>query len=543
MTARVLEGDVRVSTEEVQDATMEDIGGKDPPPGDPPDKRGSWVRRVVGTMAGGMPIPEEIMDEGFVDERLTLEFPNGEDGEPVITIGEEVLNVMNEMWKRCMIVKVLGRTVSIASLNRKLRELWKPKGSMYVMDLPRQFFMVRFELEEEYMAALSGGPWRMFGSYLMVQAWNPQFDPLRDDIVTTPVWVRLSNLPVNFYHRAILMGIARGLGEPIKVDLTTLKFERGRFARVCVEVNLNKPLKGSVMINGERYFVAYEGIAAICSSCGMYGHLVHACPKKAVDKVLVLPAPESRTDTSNTPVAMEEEFTQVRQSGRRAGSHTNSGLDGRGSRGNEKGGSSREVSKGKEVDIVQVSNKFGTLVELTEGQAEVEEGETADGNKENEKPLNARVGHKGDVAGNNIVFGASMGVGVSRVNHVVSREKKVINQRGSVPLKPKARANGPMRVLVFGPVRGESEVAANGKRPRVERDSSGRMGTGDESYSERFKMSDAGSVEKDGQDSSGQIGGSQGTGLNHLISTGNLIGGDEVLNPTELGVTTEVREA
>ena len=143
-------------------------GGKDRPPGDPPDAPGSWVRKVVGCNKGGMPVPEEDVDEEFVESRLKLEFPNGEDGEPEITIGEEVLAAMNSLWKRCMIVRFLGRNVPILSLTRKLKELWKPKGSMYVMDLPRHFFMVRFQKQEEYMAALSGGPWRAFGSYLMV---------------------------------------------------------------------------------------------------------------------------------------------------------------------------------------------------------------------------------------------------------------------------------------------------------------------------------------------------------------------------------------
>lgn len=137
------------------------------------------------------------------------------------------------------------------------------------------------------MAALSGGPWRAFGSYLMVQAWSPEFDLLKDERVTTPVWVRLSHIPVNFYHKTILMGIAKGLGRPIKVDLTTLKFERTRYARICVEVNLNKPLNGTMMVNGERYFVSYEVISSICSTCGIYEHLAHACPQNVTERTLV----------------------------------------------------------------------------------------------------------------------------------------------------------------------------------------------------------------------------------------------------------------
>lgn len=125
-----------------------------------------------------------------------------------------------------MILKVLNRNVGISVLQRKLRELWKPVGWMQVTDLPRQFFMVRFEKEEEYFSALTGGPWRAFGSHLLVQAWSPEFNPIKDDIVTTPVWIRLLNVPMNFYHPEIIMGIAKGLGNPLRVDLFTLRFER-----------------------------------------------------------------------------------------------------------------------------------------------------------------------------------------------------------------------------------------------------------------------------------------------------------------------------
>ena len=189
---------------------------------------------------------ECVLDDEFVTARISVEFPDGEDGEPVITIGQEVMDAMRGLWKRCMIVKVLGRNISIAVVSRKLRKLWKPKGVMHVMDLPRHFFMVRFEEEDEYLLALTGGPWRVFESYLMVQAWTPEFNPLRDEITTTPVWVRLSNIPVTLYHRPILMSIVRGLGKPIKVDLTTLNYERARFARVCVEVDLGSRSRGQL---------------------------------------------------------------------------------------------------------------------------------------------------------------------------------------------------------------------------------------------------------------------------------------------------------
>lgn len=148
-------GDSRVLCVNDRDALMEDVGERGWPPGEPSDALGSWAAKVKGSVTGRMQIPEEILEDDFVSERLLLEFLNGEVGEPLITIGHEVLDAMKGLWKKCMFVKVLGLHVSILVLNRKLRELWKPRGAMHVMDLPCHFFMVRFEDEEEFIAALT----------------------------------------------------------------------------------------------------------------------------------------------------------------------------------------------------------------------------------------------------------------------------------------------------------------------------------------------------------------------------------------------------
>ncbi|CAA7042515.1 unnamed protein product [Microthlaspi erraticum] len=118
-----VEGDFRVENTKSHDSHMEDVGEKGRPPGEPPDISGTWAQKVTGCGMGGMLIPEEVVDGAFVEARLRVEFPDGDDGEPVITIGEEVLAAMNGLWRNCMIVKVLGRSVSLAMLSRKLREM------------------------------------------------------------------------------------------------------------------------------------------------------------------------------------------------------------------------------------------------------------------------------------------------------------------------------------------------------------------------------------------------------------------------------------
>ncbi|EOA28675.1 hypothetical protein CARUB_v10024899mg, partial [Capsella rubella] len=451
---------------------MMDIGEKERPPGDPPDLQTSWASRVKGSTAGGLPTPESVLDDAFVKARVRVDFPNGRTGEPEITIGEEVISVMHGLWKNCMIVKVLGRQIPVAVLNRKLKELWKPSGRMYVMDLPRHFFMVRFELEEEYLNALTGGPWRVFGNYLMVQQWSPNFDPLKDDIVTTPVWVRLMNIPVWYYHKSILMAIAEGVGTPLRVDLTTLSLERARFARVCVEVNLSEPLKGTLLINGEWFFVAYEGLTRICSSCGLYGHLVHACPKVALEKVVVEQAIAPVVDRVETrlecPAPPEEGFTLVRRA-RRAASSQASRKSGETER------NLREIPGHKGLGI---SNRFGGLTQNDESPGLHEVTISGGENKENEFHAHQSKEVLSGAQGKMVRFGST--ADTNKITSHIGPKKSSsggIRPLDNVGSKGKMHhAHKPVKGLIFGLAKGESALSANGKRLRVETKTMGRPG-------------------------------------------------------------------
>lgn len=154
------------------------------------------------------------------------------------------------------------------------------------------------------------------------------------------------------------MGIAKGLGKPVRVDTTTLNFERARYARVCVEVNLKRPLKGTVMINGERYFVSYEGLSSICSLCGIFGHSVHTCSKRVQGSVnppatQVSPMYES----GNGAVPAEEGFTQVRRGRRKPMEEVDQ---------NRIGKQAHELRKNKDLSIITLENSFGNLEENME---------------------------------------------------------------------------------------------------------------------------------------------------------------------------------
>ncbi|KAJ1421055.1 Zinc finger, CCHC-type [Sesbania bispinosa] len=80
------------------------------------------------------------------------------------------------------------------------------------------------------------------------------------------------------------------IGRTVKVDSNTMKPRngvweetvtgRGKFARLCVEVDLCRPLVSKFELLGRTYSVEYEGLHLICFGCGKYGHRSEGCPTK-----------------------------------------------------------------------------------------------------------------------------------------------------------------------------------------------------------------------------------------------------------------------
>ncbi|CAL1381956.1 unnamed protein product [Linum trigynum] len=66
------------------------------------------------------------------------------------------------------------------------------------------------------------------------------------------------------------MRLGERIGKPMRVDHATLSGARSNYARVCVQVDLTRPLLSQFTIHGKKYFIQYEGLDKICLQCGTY---------------------------------------------------------------------------------------------------------------------------------------------------------------------------------------------------------------------------------------------------------------------------------
>ncbi|CAN1154517.1 hypothetical protein LINPERHAP2_LOCUS20053 [Linum perenne] len=134
-----------------------------------------------------------------------------------------------------------------------------------------------------------------------------------DSLKKILTWVRLPKLPIHFFNQVAVTRIGNNIGKTVRLDLATTEGARGRYDRVCVEIDISKPLLGKYMIDDHTYLVDYESLENICFACWFYGHKIDSCQvnHQHVPKP-TLPEAEVHVQSS-TPTGEAGEWTTVQR--------------------------------------------------------------------------------------------------------------------------------------------------------------------------------------------------------------------------------------
>ncbi|KAJ4847099.1 hypothetical protein Tsubulata_024172 [Turnera subulata] len=159
-------------------------------------------------------------------------------------------------------------------LHLTLMYQWKPKGEIIMADMGNDFYLLQFTTEEDYKHVLYDGPWLVADHVLIVRKWQPRFDPDEATIDRAVLRVQIPKLYREYYDHSILFRVACRVGRPIKVDEVTLRATRVKYGRVCVEVDLPKPLLSKFYMHRRVWKLVYGGLD---SNCFMCGHTLDSC--------------------------------------------------------------------------------------------------------------------------------------------------------------------------------------------------------------------------------------------------------------------------
>ncbi|KAI9121639.1 hypothetical protein K1719_008672 [Acacia pycnantha] len=83
------------------------------------------------------------------------------------------------------------------------------------------------------------------------------------------IWARKGNIDI--------MDLDNDFYLAIRLDIHTAQRARGKFARMCVELDLTKPLVPEFSVEGQVLSMVYKSLGLLCKNCGRFGYNKEGC--------------------------------------------------------------------------------------------------------------------------------------------------------------------------------------------------------------------------------------------------------------------------
>jgi len=189
------------------------------------------------------------------------------------------------MHSLCLLGKPWGESIPLPVVISKTRKDWSfVKGQLDYLDLGNGWILFRFANVQDLNLVWDGRPWHVSGLNLVLRRWEPYFDPFSATIERIDQWIKITRLPLELWEEDIFRTLLANVGHFIKMDDITLNRSKGKFARVCLNIDISKPLRGSLFIpipNQSRPLevpISYEGLHEVCALCGSDAHELEVCP-------------------------------------------------------------------------------------------------------------------------------------------------------------------------------------------------------------------------------------------------------------------------
>ncbi|XVE68774.1 hypothetical protein DITRI_Ditri09bG0097000 [Diplodiscus trichospermus] len=87
--------------------------------------------------------------------------------------------------------------------------LWGDSGAMYIRPTGTNLFIVQFPNSETRDRVLKSGPWHIQNKPLIIRKQEPSLKTLEFNMAKLPVWVQLSNIPLEFFTQRGISYIAK----------------------------------------------------------------------------------------------------------------------------------------------------------------------------------------------------------------------------------------------------------------------------------------------------------------------------------------------
>lgn len=207
------------------------------------------------------------------------------DGKKVISLSSADFVEKINSCERMLVGSFVGKRLPYMYVKNVLKTLWKPKGEFEMITRGESLLIFKFALDEDRQTALEVGCTYIASRLFIIKPWKPFIEQELTTLKSIPIWVKLYNVPFQFWTTRGLSTLASYLGTPIMLDAPTLAERRLDFARVCVDVDLSCDFSSSfeVIVDESKSIqisVDYAWKPTKCGFCGVFVHSVSKCVMK-----------------------------------------------------------------------------------------------------------------------------------------------------------------------------------------------------------------------------------------------------------------------
>ncbi|GAV86640.1 LOW QUALITY PROTEIN: Exo_endo_phos domain-containing protein/DUF4283 domain-containing protein/zf-CCHC_4 domain-containing protein, partial [Cephalotus follicularis] len=229
-------------------------------------------------------------------QKLTYITPTIYDGESMAELPEEVLEEGAKEWEHALVGFFVGKKITFRSPHSALNKK-SAAGKFSIHTADNGIFVFKCESVEVRNWILDNEPWDVWGVHLALRLWETDLPPIGSGFTKIPVWVKLMNIPMEYWTTKGLSHLASVLGTPLHMDPATEAKQMISFARICVKMNVDRPFPD--VIKSKRRSgaivevkVEYSWKPLVCESCKVFDHSMRAC---LIRPPTISVAPESKS--------------------------------------------------------------------------------------------------------------------------------------------------------------------------------------------------------------------------------------------------------
>ncbi|KAF3783184.1 hypothetical protein EJ110_NYTH32751 [Nymphaea thermarum] len=209
------------------------------------------------------------------------------DGKRRLTISQQSYEVLCQPFRFSAIATLAGGAgkgrLDYSFIFTSLKTLWPEIADLRFTSVGKGLFLLCTSSEADLHLILSPGRWYVGGRLLIANQWHPGMPMRIESSNKVRIWIRLPDLPVEWWNPRIFTDIAELIGGSfVEADDYTRHLQRFGFARIRIEIPLGfcPTSEIELEISGGKVFaqsIEYETKVKYCIKCGSTAHFDGSC--------------------------------------------------------------------------------------------------------------------------------------------------------------------------------------------------------------------------------------------------------------------------